>query len=71
VGVEEDGPFQTAESHACNPKEMALRLAKALLRMTSDEREMWSLLAVHGLAALAGEGELPEGVIPLWWPKSG
>jgi hypothetical protein len=45
------------------------RLADALLRATPIPGDMWELLAAHGLAALGGEGALPEGVVPLHRPK--
>jgi len=44
------------------------RLADALVRATSSDWSIWDLLAIHGLSVLGGEGELPEGVIPLRRP---
>jgi hypothetical protein len=51
--------------------EQEAQRASALLRLAHphDENRMIDVLAAHGLAALDGEGTLPEGVIPLRRPK--
>jgi hypothetical protein len=42
---------------------------RTVLQDPDDEALMIDVLTVHGLAALDGEGTLPEGVVPLRRPK--
>ncbi len=73
----EASPDQPADEQEAARADALLRLARHTVKVhggpvltgPNDEAPMIDVLIAHGLAALDGEGTLPEGVVPLRRPK--